>query len=53
VNGRRVATLAENQVRAAGAGSVEMDAGTLPSGIYFLKMETPTGTVARKITILK
>ena len=53
VRGRRVATLIERGARAAGSGSVEMDATGLASGVYFLKMETPARTVTRKITIVK
>jgi hypothetical protein len=53
VNGRRVATLLENSARPAGPGSVELNAAGLSSGVYFLKMESASRTVTRKITIIK
>lgn len=53
VQGRRVRTLVERGTRASGAGTVELDASRLASGVYFLKMQTPTRTVSRKITIVK
>ncbi len=53
VMGRRVATLLENGARAAGTGSVELDARALPSGVYFLKMESQAQIVTKKITIVK
>jgi len=53
VMGRRVATLLETAARAAGPGSVQLDARALPSGVYFVKMESRTQSVTRKITILK
>ena len=53
VKGRRVATLVEQTARAAGSGMVEFNASALASGVYFVRLETPTGTVARKITVLK
>ena len=53
VKGERVATLLENATRAAGPGSVQLDARALPSGVYFVEMESRARSVARKITILK
>ena len=53
VRGRLVATLMESSVRAAGPGSVALDARALSSGIYFVKMESQSRTVTRKITLLK
>ncbi len=53
VAGRRVATLLENAPRAAGPGSVEIDAGRIASGVYFVKMQTPTQSVSRKVTIVR
>jgi hypothetical protein len=53
VAGRRVATILDNQGRGAGPGSVSFDAGGMASGVYFLKMQTPTKNVSRKITVLK
>jgi hypothetical protein len=53
VMGRRVATLLEKAARGAGPGSVQLDARALPSGVYFVKMESSAQSVTRKITILK
>jgi hypothetical protein len=53
VKGQRVATLLEKAARAAGPGSVQLDARALPSGVYFVKMESRAQSVTRKITILK
>jgi hypothetical protein len=53
VRGRLVATLAENATRAAGPGSVQFDTHALPSGVYFIKMSSPSRTVTRKITVVK
>jgi hypothetical protein len=53
VMGRRVATLLEQSQRGAGPGSVELDASRLASGVYFLKMESHSQTVTRKITVVK
>jgi hypothetical protein len=53
VTGRLVSTLVENALRPAGAGSVEFDARALPSGVYFLKMESQARSVTRKIMIVK
>jgi hypothetical protein len=53
VRGRRVATLIENSIHAAGHGSVELDADRLASGVYFVKMQSRAQTVTRKITIVK
>jgi hypothetical protein len=53
VAGRRVGTILQNSSRPAGPGSVRFDAGKYASGVYFLKMQTPTKSVSRKITVLK
>ncbi len=53
VAGRRVASLLENDARVAGPGSISLDAKTLVSGIYFVKMQTPTRSVSRKVTIIR
>jgi hypothetical protein len=52
-SGRRVATLLERAARPAGAGSVALDARRLASGVYFVRMQTPTRSVSRKITIVR
>jgi len=53
VRGRLVQTLLQNSVRPAGRGSIVLDARALPSGVYFVKMESSARSVTRKITILK
>ncbi len=53
VKGRRVAVLIDHATQPAGPGSVSFDAKTLRSGVYFVKMQTPTQSVSRKITIVK
>lgn len=53
VAGRRVASLLDNAVRTAGPGSVGLDAKNLVSGVYFVKMQTPTRSVSRKVTIVR
>jgi hypothetical protein len=53
VAGRRVALLLDRARRTAGAGAVDFDANGLPSGVYFVKMQTPTRSVSRKITVVK
>jgi hypothetical protein len=53
VAGRRVATLLDAASQAAGPGSVTFDAGGIPSGVYFVRMQTATQTVSRKVTIVK
>jgi len=53
VTGRRVATLLDVGNRAAGPGSVTFDARAMPSGVYFVKMQTSLQTLSKKITIVK
>ncbi len=52
VAGRRVATLINNASRPAGLGSVTLDTRSIPSGIYFLKLQAERKSVTRKITIM-
>jgi hypothetical protein len=53
VAGRRVATLLDNVVRTAGPGRVGLNVRGLAAGVYFLRMETETKSVSRKITVLR
>lgn len=53
VAGRRVATLLDSGSRNAGPGSVTFSAHNIPSGVYFVKMETSSQTLTKKITIVK
>jgi hypothetical protein len=52
VAGRLVENLV-NEVKSAGEYVVEWDAGTLPSGVYFHRMQTGSQTVVRRATLLK
>ncbi|HLE56774.1 MAG TPA: T9SS type A sorting domain-containing protein, partial [Rhodothermia bacterium] len=52
VVGRPVRVLVDGQV-AAGRHKVTIDAGSLPSGTYFLRMLTQDGVLERTITLLK
>jgi hypothetical protein len=50
--GREVATLA-NGLRGAGTYTVQWDASSFPSGVYFYKLETSGFTETRKLLLLK
>jgi hypothetical protein len=52
VAGRLVEELV-NEVKGAGAYVVEWDAGKMPSGVYFLRLQTAGQTVVRRATLLK
>jgi subtilisin family serine protease len=53
VAGRRVASLLDTTTQAAGKSSVLFNAHTLPSGVYFVKMQTASQTLTKKITVVK
>ena len=53
VAGRRVASLLDSSTHAAGPGSVIFNAHNVPSGVYFVKMQTASQTVTKKITVVK
>ncbi len=53
VAGRRVASLLDTSSRAAGPGSVSFNASSIPSGVYFVKMQTSSQTLTKKITVVK
>lgn len=53
VQGRRVAVLIDRAPRAAGPGSARLDTKDLRSGVYFVKMQTPTRSISRKITVVR
>jgi hypothetical protein len=53
VQGRRVATLVNDGNRPAGPGTVDFNSEGLASGVYFVKMQAKTKSVARKITIVR
>ncbi|MBN1633083.1 MAG: T9SS type A sorting domain-containing protein [Ignavibacteria bacterium] len=50
--GREVRTLVDEELQ-AGVYEVRFDAGDLPSGIYFYRMETENFTETRKLILLK
>lgn len=50
--GRRVETLVEQRM-AAGSHSVEFYADTFPVGTYFYRLETGTGTLTRRMQLVK
>ena len=53
VAGRRVASLLDTTTQAAGPSSVAFNARNLPSGVYFVKMQTASQTISKKITVVK
>ena len=53
VAGRRVASLLDTSSRGAGPGSVTFNAINVPSGVYFVKMQTSSQTLTKKITVVK
>lgn len=52
VVGREVAILVNEQL-SAGEHTATFDAGSLPSGVYFYRLETATGSLSRKMTLIK
>jgi hypothetical protein len=50
--GQRIATLAEGY-HDAGSYVVEWDASSAASGVYFYRLETESGSVTKKMTLLK
>jgi hypothetical protein len=52
VAGRLVENLV-NETKGAGEYVVEWDAGNLPSGVYFYRMQTGERTIVRRATLLK
>ena len=52
VLGREVRVLAAG-VLPAGLHRVRFDAGALPSGPYFYRLETPAGTQTRRMLLLR
>jgi len=52
INGRKVSTLV-NQPLQAGNHNINFDASSLPSGVYFYKLVTPSGSQSRKMTLIK
>jgi hypothetical protein len=52
VKGRRVTTLLDTSRRPAGSGVVRFDARGLASGVYFVRMRTPSAVMSQKLTII-
>ncbi len=50
--GREVAVLINRQM-SAGSHTATFDASNLPSGMYFYRLETATGSLSRKMTLIK
>jgi hypothetical protein len=53
VAGRKVADVMRSKSLPAGPGQLNIDAGKLASGVYFVKLSTPSKSVTRKITIVR
>ncbi|MEL6615227.1 MAG: DUF1501 domain-containing protein, partial [Bacteroidota bacterium] len=51
-SGRRVATLARGP-HAAGPHTATFDVGTLASGVYVLRLETPSGVATQRATVVR
>jgi hypothetical protein len=51
VAGRRVATLVDGERRPMGLNTVDLDAGNLPSGVYFVKLSTKLKSMTRKFVV--
>jgi hypothetical protein len=51
VKGRRVATILSGERRPMGQNSVELNAGDLPSGVYFVKLSTKVKSMTRKFVV--
>lgn len=53
VAGRKVADVMQSKSLPAGPGQLNINAGKLASGVYFVKLSTPSKSVTRKITIVR
>lgn len=52
ISGSRVALLADGTLR-AGRHAVPFDAGSLPSGVYFVRLQTPEARLTHKMTLAR
>ncbi len=52
LTGRRVALLV-NEAKNAGTHTIQFDAVTLSSGVYFYRLETPSGIITKKMLLVK
>ena len=53
VRGQRVATVLEAAPHLAGPGTVALDTRGLAAGVYFVKLQTPSRFVSRKMVVLR
>jgi hypothetical protein len=53
VKGRKVAEVVRDQRFPVGPAELTFNSEGIPSGVYFVKMSTPTKSVSRKITIVR
>jgi hypothetical protein len=53
INGKKVATVLQNEKQNSGIHTVEFNAGTLPSGTYFAQVRTTQGNANIKMIIQK
>jgi hypothetical protein len=53
VLGRRVATLVDNASYPAGPAELAFDRGDLASGVYFVKLQTPTRSLSRRMVLVR
>lgn len=53
VQDRKVADLIQDQRFPVGPSELVFDSTRVPSGVYFVKISTPTQSVSRKITIVR
>ncbi|MBN2364925.1 MAG: T9SS C-terminal target domain-containing protein [Calditrichaeota bacterium] len=51
--GEKKGSLIQNQYFSAGWHDMEFQAGTLPSGIYIYRLETPSGNLQKKMVLLR
>ena len=50
--GREIAVLINRQM-SAGIHNANFEASRYPSGVYFYRLETNTGSLSRKMTLIK
>jgi len=51
VAGRRVSTLLDGEPQSSGWHSVDLDSSKLPSGVYFMKMQSRMKSLTRKFVV--
>lgn len=53
VTGREVKPLLPSERRSAGPGSIQLDAGDLPSGVYFVRVRWRGGSDVQRVVLLR